>query len=92
MALFFSFTKTNIMYKGIVIVFGLMFVLCLGLLVASIQTLNKVEERIERMNRMSVEYQIVITDTTVSVYDDNRFVGEVRLEGELKHLINNDNQ
>ena len=80
------------MYKGIVIVFGLMFVLCLGLLVASIQTLNKVEERIERMNRMSVEYQIVITDTTVSVYDDNRFVGEVRLEGELKHLINNDNQ
>ena len=80
------------MYKGIVIVFGLMFALCLGLLVASIQTLNKVEERIERMNRMSVEYQIVITDTTVSVYDDNRFVGEVRLEGELKHLINNDNQ
>lgn len=80
------------MQKVIVIALGFMFALCLGLLVASIQNLNKVEERIERLNRMSVEYQIVVIDSVVSVYDNNRFVGEVHLEGELKHLINNDNQ
>lgn len=80
------------MQKVIVIALGCMFALCLGLLFTSIQTLNKVEERIERLNRMSVEYQIVVIDSVVSVYDNNRFVGEVHLEGELKHLINNDNK
>lgn len=80
------------MQKGIIITLGFMLALCLGLLVASIQNLNKVEERIERLNRMTVEYQIVITDTIVSVYDNNRFVGDIQLEGELKSLINNDNQ
>lgn len=80
------------MQKVIVIALGFMFALCLGLLVASIQNLNKVEERIERLNRMSVEYQIVVIDSVISVYDNNRFIGEVQLEGELESLINNDNQ
>lgn len=81
-----------IMYKGIVIAVGCMFALCIILLFTSIQTLNKVDERIERVNRMSVEYQIVVIDSVISVYDNNRFIGEVQLEGELESLINNDNQ
>lgn len=80
------------MQRVIVIALGSMFALCLGLLVASIQNLNKVEERIERLNRMSVEYQIVVIDSVISVYDNNRFVGDIQLEGELESLINNDNQ
>jgi hypothetical protein len=80
------------MYKGIVIAVGCMFALCIILLFTSIQTLNKVDERIERLNRMSVEYQIVVIDSVISVYDNNRFIGEVQLEGELESLINNDNQ
>lgn len=84
--------KPVIMQRVIVIVFGCMFGLCVSLLFTSIKTLDKVDERIERLNRMSVEYQIVVIDSVVSVYDNNRFVGEVYLEGELESLINNDNQ
>ncbi len=51
--------------------------------------LESIKERIDRIN---VEYQFVVTDDSLSVYDANRYVGSTMLEGGLEHLINNDNQ
>ena len=45
----------------------------------------------DRLNRMAVEYQFVVTDSTMTVYDGSRVVGDVRIEGELNDLINADN-
>lgn len=45
----------------------------------------------DRLNRMAVEYQFVVTDSTMTVYDGSRVVGDVRIEGELNNLINADN-
>lgn len=38
------------------------------------------------------EYQFVVTDDSVSVTDYDRHVGTIKLDGELKKLINNDNK
>lgn len=38
------------------------------------------------------EYQFTITDDSLSVYDYNRYVGTVKIEGQLKQLINKDNE
>lgn len=45
----------------------------------------------DRLNRMAVEYQFVVTDSTMTVYDGGRVVGDVRIEGQLNDLINADN-
>jgi hypothetical protein len=44
------------------------------------------------MDRANVEYQFVVTDSTITVWDDNRWVGTVKLEGQLDSLIISDNQ
>jgi len=44
-----------------------------------------------RLTRMAVEYQFIVTDSTMSVYDGSRLVGNVRIEGQLDSLINADN-
>jgi hypothetical protein len=46
----------------------------------------------ERIDRANVEYQFVVTDHTITVYDRNRIVGTVALEGQLDSLIKADNQ
>jgi hypothetical protein len=38
------------------------------------------------------EYQFVVTDDSVTVYDVNRIVGTIKLEGQLDSLITLDNQ
>lgn len=52
------------------------------------KTLGSVEERVNRLNS---EYQMVVTDSNVTIFDANRVVGTVRLEGELNDLITSDN-
>lgn len=52
------------------------------------KTLGSVEER---LNRFNSEYQMVVTDSNVTIFDANRVVGTVRLEGELNDLITSDN-
>lgn len=51
--------------------------------------MRKTNERIDRAN---VEYQFVVTDHTITVFDRNRIVGTVELEGQLDSLIAADNQ
>ena len=38
------------------------------------------------------EYQMIVTDDSVTVYDVNRMVGTIKLEGQVDSLINLDNQ
>lgn len=38
------------------------------------------------------EYQFIVTDDSVTVYDSNRIVGTIKLEGQLDSLITLDNQ
>lgn len=52
------------------------------------KTLGSVEDRFDRLN---TEYQMVVTDSTVTVFDANRVVGTVKLEGELCDLMVSDN-
>jgi hypothetical protein len=39
-----------------------------------------------------VEYQFVVTDDSISVTDFDRQIGTVKLEGQLKELIDKDNE
>jgi len=38
------------------------------------------------------EYQFVVNDSMITVYDNNRIVGTVKIEGQLDSLIMLDNQ
>lgn len=38
------------------------------------------------------EYQCIVTDDTVTVYDSKRIVGSIKLEGQLDSLITEDNK
>lgn len=40
----------------------------------------------------SAEYQFTVTDDSISVNDFDRYVGTVKIEGQLKQLIDKDNQ
>lgn len=54
-----------------------------------VKTLDNINNRI---NRANVEYQFVVTDSTITVWDKNRYVGDVKLEGQLDSLIVADNE
>ena len=38
------------------------------------------------------EYQFIVTDDSVTVYDSKRIVGSIKLEGQLDSLITEDNK
>ena len=38
------------------------------------------------------EYQFIVTDDSITVYDGSKTIGTVRLEGQLDSLITDDNQ
>ena len=47
----------------------------------------------DRVDRQNVEYQFVISDKdSITVFDKERFVGVVKLQGQLDSLIIKDNQ
>ena len=73
----------------ILIPISIFLVLCCYLLFRSFGTLENINDRLDRAN---VEYQFVVTDTIITVYDDNRIVGSVKLEGQLDSLIIADNE
>jgi len=50
--------------------------------------LNAVSERIDRQN---MEYQLVIDHDSIILFDKNRPVGKVKLEGDLEVLLMEDN-
>jgi hypothetical protein len=45
-----------------------------------------------RLDRANVEYQFVVEDRDIIVYDRNRYVGRVRMGKQLDSLITEDNQ
>lgn len=55
----------------------------------SIQTLDSINDR---LNRANVEYQFVLSQDSITVFDNNRLVGTVRLEGQLDSLMVADNE
>jgi sensor c-di-GMP phosphodiesterase-like protein len=55
----------------------------------SIQTLDSINAR---LNRANAEYQFVLSQDSITVFDNNRFVGTVRLEGQLDSLMIVDNE
>lgn len=61
-------------------------------IVLSIVTFNKITATDERINRLNYEYQLVVEDNIVKVFDGNRYVGKALLQGELNELIISDNQ
>lgn len=55
----------------------------------SIQTLDSINNR---LNRANAEYQFVLSQDSITVFDNNRLVGTVRLEGQLDSLMVADNE
>ena len=64
------------------ITFSLLMVLLCGVLTLKINSLKT----------DACEYQFVVTDDSISVKDFGRQVGTVKIEGQLKQLINEDNK
>lgn len=46
----------------------------------------------QRLDRQNVEYQLVIEDDSIIIFDKNRYVGKVKVEGQLDSLLIEDNQ
>ena len=68
---------------------GLIALCSLYLSFRGVETLDSINNRMDRSN---VEYQFVVTDSKITVWDDNRWVGTVELQGQLDSLITFDNQ
>jgi hypothetical protein len=68
--------------KNILITFVLLLVVICGVLALHIKSIE-VDE---------TEYQFYVTDDSISVYDYDRYIGTVKLEGQLKELIEKDNE
>jgi Ca2+/Na+ antiporter len=64
-------------------------VLCLYIGYISIVAHRQTSERIDRAN---VEFQIVVEDSTITVWDRETFIGRVKLQGELDSLMVDVNQ
>jgi hypothetical protein len=52
-------------------------------------TIHNINNRFDRIN---VEYQFIVTDNTITVYDKNNVIGTVKLEGQLDSLLIDYNQ
>jgi len=78
-----------------IIIAGVAFTLTsfLFLFLLSFRTIETLQGINDRINRANVEYQFVIEDSaTITVWDNNRFVGKARLEGQLDSLLVKDNE
>lgn len=73
-------------------IFSLLIVLLLlvGLFVSlnMVREMNNISRRVDRMN---YEYQLVIENDSIMVFDKNRPVGKVKMEGALQILLMEDN-
>ena len=77
------------MKEFVVIAVSIVLTLCVYMLFRSFGELKSINDRLDRAN---VEYQFVVTDSAITVWDKNRWVGVVKLEGQLDSLIMADNQ
>lgn len=50
--------------------------------------MNNISRRVDRMN---YEYQLVIENDSIMIFDKTRPVGKVKLEGDLETLLVQDN-
>lgn len=63
----------------------------LSLIISTI-SLSMVFSTNKRIDRMNYEYQMVVEDDSVKIFDGSRYVGTTLLEGELNEMIIEDNQ
>lgn len=68
-----------------------LFLISISMLLSLI-AFNKITATDQRINRMNYEYQLVVEDNIVKIFDGNRYVGKALLQGELNELIISDNQ
>ena len=67
----------------------IMFIGFAGIMFKFYTVLDGINGRVDRHN---VEYQFVLTDCYMTVYDDNRIVGTIEIEQKLDSLIMADNE
>ena len=70
---------------------GLIFLFILIGLYFSLKITKDLNAVNDRINRQNVEYQLVIDDDSIILFDKNRPVGKVKLEGDLEVLLMEDN-
>ena len=61
-------------------------------LIISCVAFNMIKNVNERIDRASYEYQLIVEDDSVKIFEENRYVGTASLEGQLGDLIIADNQ
>lgn len=67
----------------LLLVAGLFFTLLIGVNVGSLR---------QRIDRQNLEYQMIIEDDSIIIFDRDRFVGKVELQGQLDSLMIKDNE
>jgi hypothetical protein len=70
---------------------GLIFLFVLIGLYLSLKITKDLNAVNDRINRQNTEYQLVIDHDSIILFDKNRPVGKVKLEGELATLLIEDN-
>jgi hypothetical protein len=70
---------------------GLIFLFVLIGLYFSLKITRDLNAVNDRINRQNVEYQLVIDHDSIILFDKNRPVGKVKLEGDLEVLLMEDN-
>jgi hypothetical protein len=58
----------------------------------SVKTTSTLQSINQRLDRQNMEYQIVLEDDSIIVFDKNRFVGKVKCQGQLNSLMIEDNR
>lgn len=81
--------KKDLLYPICLGVTAVITICCLYICCKAVDALDSINSRVDRAN---VEYQFVVTDSTITVWDKNRYVGDVKLEGQLDSLITADNE
>jgi hypothetical protein len=61
-------------------------------LMISCVAFNMIKNVNERIDRSKYEYQLIVEDDSVKIFEGNRYVGTALLEGQLSDLIIEDNQ
>jgi hypothetical protein len=70
---------------------GIIFLFVLIGLYLSLKITRDLNAVNERINRQNFEYQLVIDHDSIILFDKNRPVGKVKLEGDLEVLLMEDN-
>jgi len=61
-------------------------------LMISCVAFNMIKNVNERIDRSKYEYQLIVEDDSVKIFEGNRYVGTASLEGQLRDLVIGDNQ